>query len=60
LDWYVFFLNNDETNIRLLRRDELLAQLDELIWETMGVHHLITDNFLSHQIVISDPEPTLF
>jgi uncharacterized circularly permuted ATP-grasp superfamily protein/uncharacterized alpha-E superfamily protein len=60
LDWYVFFLNNDETNSRLLRRDELLAQLDELIWETMGVHHVITDNFLSHQIIISDPEPTLF
>jgi uncharacterized circularly permuted ATP-grasp superfamily protein/uncharacterized alpha-E superfamily protein len=60
LDWYVFFLNNDETNIKLLRRDELLAQLDELIWETMGVHHVITDNFLSHQTIISDPEPTLF
>jgi uncharacterized circularly permuted ATP-grasp superfamily protein/uncharacterized alpha-E superfamily protein len=60
LDWYVFFLNNDETNIRLLRRDELLAQLDELIWETMGLHHVITDNFLSHQNIISEPEPTLF
>jgi uncharacterized alpha-E superfamily protein len=60
LDWYVFFLNNDDTNIRLLRRDELLAQLDDMIWETMGVHHVITDNFLSHQTIISDPEPTLF
>jgi uncharacterized circularly permuted ATP-grasp superfamily protein/uncharacterized alpha-E superfamily protein len=60
LDWYIFFVNNDETNIRLLRRDELLSLLDDLLWETQGLHHLITDNFLSHQNIISDPEPTLF
>jgi uncharacterized circularly permuted ATP-grasp superfamily protein/uncharacterized alpha-E superfamily protein len=60
LDWYIFFGNNDDTNIRLVRRDELLSLLDDLLWETQGLHHVITDNFLSHQGIISDPEPTLF
>jgi hypothetical protein len=31
-----------------------------LLWETQGLHHVITDNFLSHQNIILDPEPTLF
>jgi uncharacterized alpha-E superfamily protein len=60
VDWYNFFVNNDEMDFRLLRDQELLALLDELLSETQGVHYLITDNFLSHQSVISDPEPTLF
>jgi uncharacterized circularly permuted ATP-grasp superfamily protein/uncharacterized alpha-E superfamily protein len=60
LDWYNFFVNNDDANIRLVRRDELLSLLDDLLWETHGLHHVITDNFLSHQGIISDPEPTLF
>jgi uncharacterized alpha-E superfamily protein len=60
LDWYNFFMSEDETNIRLLRRDELLLLLDVLLAETKELHHVITDNFLSHQSIISDPEPTLF
>ncbi|HKM57537.1 MAG TPA: circularly permuted type 2 ATP-grasp protein [Chthoniobacterales bacterium] len=60
LDWYTFFLNQDEANIRLLRREELQLQLDLLLSETLELHHVITDNFLSHQSIISDPEPTLF
>jgi uncharacterized circularly permuted ATP-grasp superfamily protein/uncharacterized alpha-E superfamily protein len=60
VDWYNFFVNKDEMNFRLLRDQELLALLDELLSETQGVHYLITDSFLSHQSVISDPEPTLF
>jgi uncharacterized circularly permuted ATP-grasp superfamily protein/uncharacterized alpha-E superfamily protein len=60
VDWYNFFVNNDEMDFRLLRDQELLALLDELLSETQGVHYSITDNFLSHQSVISDPEPTLF
>ncbi|MEA3206249.1 MAG: hypothetical protein QOG92_1944 [Verrucomicrobiota bacterium] len=60
LDWYNFFISEDEINIRLLRREELLALLDLLLSETQGLHHVITDNFLSHQSIISDPEPTLF
>ena len=36
------------------------ALLDVLLSETQGLHHVITDNFLSHQSIISDPEPTLF
>ena len=47
-------------NFRLLRHEELLALLDQLLAETQGLHHMITDNFLSHQSIISDPEPTLF
>src|SRR5207249_2220439 len=60
LDWYDFFTSDDETSIRLLRREELLSLLDELLSETMELHHVITDNFLSHQSIISEPEPTLF
>jgi uncharacterized circularly permuted ATP-grasp superfamily protein/uncharacterized alpha-E superfamily protein len=60
LDWYNFFINQDEMQIRLLRHEELLALLDELLSETQELHHVITDNFLSHQSIISDPEPTLF
>jgi len=60
LDWYAFFVNNDEANIGLLRQDELLSLLDDLLWETEGIHYLITDNFLSHQNIILAPEPTLF
>jgi uncharacterized circularly permuted ATP-grasp superfamily protein/uncharacterized alpha-E superfamily protein len=60
LDWYVFFANDGEANFQLLRRDELLSLLDDLLWETQGLHHVITDNFLSHQNIILDPEPTLF
>ena len=60
MDWYNFFINEDEMNFRWLRHEELLALLDELLSETQGVHHVITDNFLSHQSIISDPEPTLF
>ena len=37
-----------------------LALLDELLSETQGLHHVIFDSFLSHQSIISDPEPTLF
>ena len=59
-DWYVFFANDGESNFQLLRRDELLSLLDDLLWETEGLHHVITDNFLSHQNIILDPEPTLF
>ena len=53
-------MSEDEANIRLLRRDELLLLLDVLLAETKELHHVITDNFLSHQSIISDPEPTLF
>jgi uncharacterized circularly permuted ATP-grasp superfamily protein/uncharacterized alpha-E superfamily protein len=60
LDWYNYFLSEGEVNIRLLRREELLLQLDLLLSETLELHHVITDNFLSHQSIISDPEPTLF
>ncbi len=60
LDWYNFFISEDEANIRLLRREELLSLLDVLLAETQEIHHVITDNFLSHQSIISDPEPTLF
>jgi uncharacterized alpha-E superfamily protein len=60
LDWYAFFINNNEANIGLLHQDELLSLLDDLLWETQGIHYLITDNFLSHQNIILDPEPTLF
>ena len=60
LDWYSFFMSEDETNIRLLRREELLSLLDVLLAETKELHNVITDNFLSHQSIISDPEPTLF
>jgi uncharacterized circularly permuted ATP-grasp superfamily protein/uncharacterized alpha-E superfamily protein len=60
LDWYAFFVNDGEANIQVLRRDELLSLLDDLLWETQGLHHVITDNFLSHQNIILDPEPTLF
>jgi uncharacterized alpha-E superfamily protein len=60
VDWYNFFINENEINFRLLRHEELLALLDDLLSETHGLHHVITDNFLSHQSIISDPEPTLF
>jgi uncharacterized alpha-E superfamily protein len=60
LDWYAFFVDDGESNLRLLLREELLSQLDDLLWETQGIHHLVTDHFLSHQNIISDPEPTLF
>jgi uncharacterized circularly permuted ATP-grasp superfamily protein/uncharacterized alpha-E superfamily protein len=60
VDWYNFFINENEISFRLLRHEELLALLDELLFETHGLHHVITDNFLSHQSIISDPEPTLF
>jgi uncharacterized circularly permuted ATP-grasp superfamily protein/uncharacterized alpha-E superfamily protein len=60
VDWYNFFINEDEISFRLLRHEELLALLDELLSETHGLHYVITDNFLSHQSIISDPEPTLF
>jgi uncharacterized circularly permuted ATP-grasp superfamily protein/uncharacterized alpha-E superfamily protein len=60
LDWYNYFLSEGEANIRLLRREEMLLQLDLLLSETLELHHVITDNFLSHQSIISDPEPTLF
>ena len=60
VDWYNFFVNEDEISFRLLRHEELLALLDELLSETQGLHHVIFDSFLSHQSIISDPEPTLF
>ena len=60
LDWYDFFVSEDEASVRLLRREELLLQLDLLLSETLELHTVITDNFLSHQSIISDPEPTLF
>jgi uncharacterized alpha-E superfamily protein len=60
LDWYSFFVNHEESNIRLLHREQLLPLLAELLAETQELHHVISDNFLSHQSIISAPEPTLF
>jgi A predicted alpha-helical domain with a conserved ER motif. len=60
LDWYSFFVNHEESNIRLLHREQLLPLLQSLLGETQELHHIITDNFLSHQSIISAPEPTLF
>ncbi|MGA8655369.1 MAG: circularly permuted type 2 ATP-grasp protein [Chthoniobacterales bacterium] len=63
LDWYAFFanvVNVEEAETRVLQEEELLALVKTLSAATHDVHHVITDNFLNHQNIISDPEPTLF
>jgi uncharacterized alpha-E superfamily protein len=63
LDWYVFFanvVNVEEAETRILQEEDLLALVKTLSAATHDVHHVITDNFLNHQNIISDPEPTLF
>jgi uncharacterized alpha-E superfamily protein len=60
LDWYSFFLESDESPGRVLQADELVALTDRLFDEIEQVHYVIADNFLTHQSIISEPEPTLF
>ncbi|MBV9391964.1 MAG: circularly permuted type 2 ATP-grasp protein [Verrucomicrobia bacterium] len=60
VDFYCFFSNSEEEEMLLVRKDELISHLDELVYETRKLNGVITDNFLSHQNVISRPEPTLF
>jgi uncharacterized alpha-E superfamily protein len=60
LDWYSFFLESDESPGRVLQADELVALTNRLFDEIEQVHYVIADNFLTHQSIISEPEPTLF
>jgi uncharacterized alpha-E superfamily protein len=62
LDWYLFFGNGnaEEAETLILEGKELLAVVQTLCVATLDVHDVISDNFLNHQNIISDPEPTLF
>jgi uncharacterized circularly permuted ATP-grasp superfamily protein/uncharacterized alpha-E superfamily protein len=60
LDWYSFFLESEESPGRVLQADELVALTNRLFDEIEQVHYVIADNFLTHQSIISEPEPTLF
>jgi uncharacterized circularly permuted ATP-grasp superfamily protein/uncharacterized alpha-E superfamily protein len=60
VDWYAFFSSDIEDAEQLVRSDELVAQIGRLSDQIQELHHVITDHMLSHQRVISDPEPTLF
>ena len=62
LDWYLFFGNGnaEEAETLILEGKELLAVVKALCAATQDVHDVISDNFLNHQNIISDPEPTLF
>ena len=60
LDWYSFFLEVEESPDRVLQADELVALTDGLFAQIEQLHYVIADNFLTHQSIISDPEPTLF
>jgi uncharacterized alpha-E superfamily protein len=62
LDWYLFFTNGnvEEAEPRILEGEGLQALVKALCVSTQDVHDVISDNFLNHQNIISDPEPTLF
>jgi uncharacterized alpha-E superfamily protein len=60
LDWYSFFLESEESPGLVLQADELVALTNRLFDEIEQVHFVIADNFLTHQSIISEPEPTLF
>ena len=60
LDWYSFFLELEESPDRVLQADELVALTDHLFAQIEQLHYVIADNFLNHQSIISEPEPTLF
>jgi uncharacterized alpha-E superfamily protein len=63
VDWYSFFSPEEELaeGITTTERDkELVQQSTELLEQLQRVHYVVADWFLSHQGVISDPEPTLF
>jgi uncharacterized circularly permuted ATP-grasp superfamily protein/uncharacterized alpha-E superfamily protein len=60
LDWYAFFISEAEDTEQLVQSDELVALIGRLLDRIQELHHVITDHLLSHQSIISEPEPTLF
>jgi uncharacterized circularly permuted ATP-grasp superfamily protein/uncharacterized alpha-E superfamily protein len=60
VDWYSFFASDIEDAEQLVRSDDLVAQIGRLSDQIQELHQVITDHLLSHQRIISDPEPTLF
>jgi uncharacterized circularly permuted ATP-grasp superfamily protein/uncharacterized alpha-E superfamily protein len=60
LDWYAFFVSDAEDTEQLVQSDELVALIGNLLDQIQELHQVITDHLLSHQRIISEPEPTLF
>jgi uncharacterized circularly permuted ATP-grasp superfamily protein/uncharacterized alpha-E superfamily protein len=60
LDWYTFFISEAEDTEQVVRSDQLIALIGDLLDRIQELHHVITDHLLSHQSIISEPEPTLF
>jgi hypothetical protein len=60
LDWYAFFVSEVEDTEQVVRSDQLIALIGELLDRIQERHLVITDLLLSHQSIISEPEPTLF
>jgi uncharacterized circularly permuted ATP-grasp superfamily protein/uncharacterized alpha-E superfamily protein len=60
LDWYAFFISDVEDTELVVQSDELVALIGELLDRIQELHHVVTDHLLSHQSIISEPEPMLF
>jgi uncharacterized circularly permuted ATP-grasp superfamily protein/uncharacterized alpha-E superfamily protein len=60
LDWYAFFVSEVEDTEQVVQSDQLVALIGDLLDRIQELHHVITDHLLSHQSIISEPEPTLF
>ena len=59
IDWYRYFPQGSEAEIRVARRAEL-AELRELVYDLLSsvreLHVIISDNFLSHQSTVANQE----
>src|SRR5258708_7297892 len=60
LDWYAFFVSEVEDTEQVVQSDQLVALIGDLLDRIQELHQVITDHLLSHQSIISEPEPTLF
>jgi uncharacterized alpha-E superfamily protein len=63
IDWYAFFISDPEDAEhaeQVVQSDELVALIGNLLDQIQELHQVITDHLLSHQRIISEPEPTLF
>jgi uncharacterized circularly permuted ATP-grasp superfamily protein/uncharacterized alpha-E superfamily protein len=60
IDWYAFFVSDPEDAEQVVQSDELVALIGNLLDQIQELHQVITDHLLSHQRIISEPEPTLF
>ncbi|HEY0790957.1 MAG TPA: circularly permuted type 2 ATP-grasp protein [Chthoniobacterales bacterium] len=62
VDWYRFFVEKDSSFIEVQapHRQELVDLIHDLLVQVQELHSVVTDNLLTHQNVVVEPQPKLF